>query len=171
MVYRKTILALVLLALASTGMLVWNKGILRAHATTVGNPDIAAMSFPLYTEQKAVYLLSSDGGFRGRGYRNLMVIAGNHLDAVGDGWLDLRILMFGDGLGLLEAAKDDPAMAAKIDRLKARGVRFVLCRNTLTYKGIDPYKTMHGVVRGDIVGSAIAEAVSLGQQGFVSLKF
>ena len=142
-----------------------------SHASSGGNTDISTMSFPLYPEQKVVYHLFSDGGFRNRGYRNLMVIANHHIDAVGEGWLDLRIVMQGDGINLLAAAKDDPALAASIDRLKAKGVRFLLCKNTLTYQGIDPYTRLHGVKREDVVGAAIAEVASLVQQGFVNLKF
>lgn len=175
MSYRRIFLTLMLLGGVFGAGLAWNNGKFNswfnAHAGVIGNPDVASMAFPLYSEQKVVYHLMGDGGFRNRAYRNLMVIANHHIDAVGEGWLDLRIVMQGDGINLLAAAKRDVALAASIDRLKARGVRFVICKNTLTYQGIDPYTQLHGVKREDIVGASVAEVASLAQQGFVYLKF
>lgn len=136
-----------------------------------GTPaEISAMTFAPYEEQKVVYHITYSGGLRDRAYRNLLHVANNHLAAVGDGWLDLRILLQGDGLDLLIAAKSNGDFARRIDALKARGVRFVVCWNTITSKGIDPQAELYGVTKADIVGSSMAEAAALQQKGYVLLR-
>jgi uncharacterized protein len=170
MAHRRFFLILLLAAIPGLSSLAWTGGLRLAQAG-VATADVVGMSFPLYPEQKVVYHLKTDGGFRNRAYRNLLLIANHHMDAVGEGWLDLRIVMQGDGIQLLAAAKSDAALAASIDRLKAKGVRFVLCRNTLMHQGIDPFSQLHGVKREDIVGAAVAEVASLVQQGFVYMTF
>lgn len=136
-----------------------------------GTPiNISEMHFPLYDEQKVIYHVTFSGGVRNGAYRNLLLVARNHLQAVGDGFLDLRILMQGDGLDLLIAAKSDPQLAREIDALKARGVRFIVCWNTIVFKGIDPDRELYNLAHTDIVGAVIAEAAALQQKGFVVLR-
>jgi uncharacterized protein len=76
----------------------------------------------------------------------------------------------GGGLDLLLKAKGDAGMAADIDRLKAAGVRFLICRNTLTQRGIDPYTQLHGVHDADIIRAGVGEAAKLAAAGFVYMK-
>ncbi len=135
------------------------------------NAEVSAMRFAPYAEQRVVYHVTGDGGFRGRGYRNLMHIAGNHMAAVGEGRLDLKVVVQGEGLNLLMSARSDPELAAKIDALKAKGARFLVCRNTLTVQGVDPYAQLYGVTRSDIVAAGVAEVSDLVQKGYVNIRF
>ena len=56
-------------------------------------------------------------------------------------------------------------LAQRIDDLKAEGVRFLICRNTLTQRKID-WHELHGVTEADIVPSGVAEIVRLQGMGF-----
>lgn len=129
------------------------------------------MRFAPYAPQKAVYHVTEGGGFFPRSrYRNLLQIARNHVDAVGAGKLDLRIILQGDGIELLELAHRDRDLATRIDALKRDGVRFLICRNTISGRDLDPAATLYDVRPGDIVQAGIAEATSLIQMGYVYLK-
>jgi uncharacterized protein len=136
----------------------------------LNNPAISSMRFEPYAEQKVVYHVMTGGGFRDRNFRNLLVMANNHMAAVGEGWLDLHILLQGDGVDLLRSAKNNAQMASQIDSLKKRGVKFVVCWNTLIQRGLDPDKLMHGVKHEDIVGAGMAEAAALVQKGYILLR-
>jgi intracellular sulfur oxidation DsrE/DsrF family protein len=166
---RPILIAIVLALVASLAGLAgaWALGYPRGK---LDNPAILNMSFPAYEEQKVVYHVTFSGGFRNRAYRNLLSVASNHMDAVGDAWIDIRIVLQGDGLDLLIAAKSDPDFAQKIDALKKRGARFTVCWNTVTARGLDPDKTMHGVRHADLVQSSMAEVAKLLHQGYVYLK-
>ena len=95
--------------------------------------------------------------------------AQNHVNAVGKDKLDLRIVLQGDGLDLLKEAAGDRAMSERVDKLKAQGVRFLVCRNTLVGRGLDP-ADLYDVKTADIVGAAVAEVSALQAQGFVYVK-
>lgn len=152
---------LALAALASSQML-------KAKPTVPA--DVAAMHFAPYEAQRVVYHLTEGEMFYQRRFRNILLVARNHAEAVAFGDLDLRILLQGSGIDLLKKAKSDPAFAAEVDRLKAAGVKFVVCRNTLLLNGIDPASTLYGVKPEDIVSSSMAEAALLIAKGYVYLK-
>lgn len=135
-------------------------------------PDsIRALAFAPYAPQKAVYHVTEGGGLFARSrYRNLLEIARNHVYAVGAGRLDLRIVLQGDGIELLELARRDGDIAGRIDALKRQGVRFLVCRNTIIGHDLDPAEALYGVGPDDIVPAGIAEATALVQKGFAYLK-
>jgi len=134
-------------------------------------PEIRGMAVPLYEPQKVVYHVTEGGGLMARGrHKNLLQMARNHLDAVGKDWLELHLVLQGDGLDLLRRAKTDPDLSRRIDALKKDGVRLVVCLNTITGKNIDPFKSLYGVTRDDIIGAGNAEVTALVQRGFVYLK-
>ena len=70
------------------------------------------------------------------------------------------------GVKLFQMAKTDPALAADLDRLRAKGVRFMVCRNTLKGMGLMP-ADLYGVQDADIVPSGVAELARLQGQGYV----
>lgn len=92
---------------------------------------------------------------------------GNALAAVArwGGHLEVRVVMYAGGVTWLASPSD--RQKAALDRLRAQGVRFLVCDNTLQEKNID-FHTLHGVVDADIVPSGFAEvAYLLSSQGFV----
>jgi uncharacterized protein len=132
--------------------------------------DVAALAFEPYEAQRVIYHVTDGESLMERKWKNLLHVARNHVDAVAFGELDLRIVMQGGGLDLLRAATKDSALASDIDRLKKQGVRFIVCRNSLVLKGINP-STLYGVRHADIVSSSVAEAAKLAKDGFVYMRF
>jgi intracellular sulfur oxidation DsrE/DsrF family protein len=94
----------------------------------------------------------------------------NHINAVGKDNLDLRVVMHGNGLALLQKAKSDEGMKSKIDNLKLQGVAFNVCANTLKSKKLDYTKDLHDVKQKDIVPSGVAEIAILQSKGFAYVK-
>jgi hypothetical protein len=132
--------------------------------------EVANMHFAPYEPQKVIYHVTDGEGLFERKWKNLLHVARNHVDAVGPGDLDLRIVLQGGAVEMLSRALSDQRLAREIDGLKKEGVRFIICRNTLMLRGIDPI-SLHGVKREDIVASTVAEAAKLAAAGYVYLKF
>jgi hypothetical protein len=168
---RARLLSIVLLA-ASIGSIA--PAALYAGGEEAKRAETAAwihnLDLPAYEAQKVVYHVDFAGGFFNRRYKHLLQVAKNHADAVGPGLLDLRIVMQGDGADLLAFARGDAAAGAAIDALKARGVRFLICRNTLVQRGIDPDRDLYGVARQDVLRAAVGEIAALEAQGFRYMK-
>lgn len=116
---RNTVLAAIaLVATVMAGEILWRSW--TAHsaepAVTASIPHVA----PAYAPQRVVYHVAENGGFLGRGFKKLLQVASNHVEALETGQLDLRIVLQGDGVDLLTDAKGDAALAARIDGLKAK---------------------------------------------------
>lgn len=129
----------------------------------------AATEAQAYAAQKVVYHLNGDGGDAGKGYKAALNNIQNHIEAVGAGSLDLRVVMHGDGVGLLQKAADDLGLQGTIIDLKNNGVRFLVCNNTLTGRNIDP-DSLFDVNPEDIVPSGVAELGKLQMEGFAYIK-
>ena len=123
-----------------------------------------------FGHQKVIYHLTEGGGYLGQKHRNWVGNMENHYAALQPGELELVVVMNGDGVDLLSAARNDEKLAARIDALKARGARFLVCRNTLISRGIDPEKDLHGVRTEDLIGAGVAQIALLERQGFGYLK-
>lgn len=121
-----------------------------------------------YVSQKVVY--QNSGGWpdeKAYAQRLLRNVAA-HIEATG-GDVEIRVVTFSAGIKLFQLAKTDPALAESLDSLRAKGVRFLICRNTLTGMKItaaDLYK----VGEADIVPSGAAEIARLQGQGFVYVR-
>lgn len=120
-----------------------------------------------YDKQKVVYhITDKDPAYVKRALGNIQ----NHINAVGRDNIDLKVVMNGDGLGMLMQAKDDKDIQSKISNLKDQGTAFEVCDNTLKGRKID-YKTdLYDVKDTDIVPSGVAEAARLQQKGYVYIK-
>lgn len=122
-----------------------------------------------YPAQKVVYHIDGDGGEADKAYKSALINVRNHLNAVGDDNIDLRIVMHGDGVNLLKNAREDAPLAKAIDELKARNVAFDVCANTLHGRHIDPDLELYPV-KFEIVPSGVAELSRLQQMGFTYIK-
>ena len=113
-----------------------------------------------YQDQKVVY--HNDGGAPDNAayFHRLLNSLRNHLDAVGQEHADIRVVDHAAGVELFILAKTDQDLAAQIDTLKSRGVRFLICNNTLRERGID-WHQLYGVTEDDIVPSGVAELARL----------
>lgn len=143
---------------------------MRPHAYAGTTAWVRDIEMPAYEPQKVIYHLSENAGLRDGRYRHLLQVAGNHVAAVGKEWLDLRIVLQSEGVDLLERARHNPDLSRKIDKLRADGVRFLICRNTLVARGIDPDRDLYGVKREDIIRAGVGEIAALQAQGFVYMK-
>jgi hypothetical protein len=131
-----------------------------------------------YGSQMVAYHINYDAAARQSGaLRNIQ----NHINAVGAENLDLRVVMHGKGLSLLllpdEAGNTKlpvgnatEEMQAKIAGLKAQGVTFKVCANTVRGKKIDVGDHLYDVDESDIVPSGVAELSHLQHLGFTYLR-
>jgi intracellular sulfur oxidation DsrE/DsrF family protein len=120
-----------------------------------------------YAFQKVVY--QNDGGAPDDKsyFLRLLRHVGAHIAAT-DGKVEIRVVSFGPGVKVFQTAKTDSAVSAAIDALRAKGVRFMMCRNTMNGMGLKP-ADLYGVTGDDVVPSGVAEIARLQGLGFVYL--
>ena len=138
-------------------------------AVTVRAFPVQAAPAGYYRDQKVVY--QNDGGMPDEAayFRRMLGSIKNHIDAVGQGHVEIRVVGFGDGVDLLRMAVTDRDIAGRVDALRAQGVRFLVCANTLRGRNID-WHTLYGLKQDDIVPSGVAEIARLQGLGFVYLR-
>jgi hypothetical protein len=110
-----------------------------------------------------VPITTDDKSLQGMKLRNIE----NGLDSAAKwgGHMHNTVVLYGKGVSLLKDT--DPEMRKKIDALKARGVQFDVCDNTLREQGIDFHQLYH-VTDRDIVPSGFAEVAYLqSKKGYV----
>jgi len=118
-----------------------------------------------FADQKVVY--HNDGApiDNPKYFARLLGNLHNHVAALGASHIQVRVVDLGPGVDLLQLANTDTEVAAQIDALRADGVVFLICNNTLVGRKID-WHSLYGVKAADIVPSGVAEIVRLQQQGF-----
>lgn len=119
-----------------------------------------------YPAQKVVYHNSGTQADAGIYFRHFLANVNNHINAVGEDHIEIVVVAHGDGLAMLQMAEDEPDLAKRIDALRDRDVRFVICRNTLTSREI-ALDDLYEVGEDDVIPSGVAEIARLEQQGFV----
>ena len=131
-----------------------------------------------YGKQKVVYHINYDDPKAQAGaLRNIQ----NHINAVGEKNLDLKVVMHGKGLSLLlepdqlentklKLGNATDEMQAKISGLKDQGVGFEVCANTLKGKKINYEDDLYDVEKVDIVPSGVAEVARLQSMGYSYIK-
>ncbi|MGD9667861.1 MAG: DsrE family protein [Hyphomicrobiaceae bacterium] len=122
-----------------------------------------------YGKQKAVYDINYGGGEGGKAYFKALRNVKNHLNAVGKDNIELKVMLSGDGLGMLKDATSNLELQGMISNLKTQKVVFLVCNNTLVGRKIDP-DTLFEVFKEDIVPSGNAELAHLQGKGFAYLK-
>jgi hypothetical protein len=123
-----------------------------------------------YEAQRVVYHLTEAPSVLHVNYTRWVGSMEGHFKAAGDGGLDLVAVLNGDGVDFLAVAKEDAALADRIDTLRLKGARFLVSRETLVARGIDWDKDLFGVAPEDIVENGVAEITSLQQQGYAYLR-
>jgi len=122
---------------------------------------------PYYSFQKVVY--QNDGGWPDdKAYFNrLLRHIGAHIAAT-DGKVEIRVVNFAAGIKLFVMAKEDAELAKSIDALRAKGVRFLICNNTIQGMKLTP-ADLYGVQAADVVPSGVAEIAQLQDKGYFYL--
>ncbi len=111
-----------------------------------------------------------------KGYMGILGNVNNYikaLDAVGVK-TDAVIVMNGDGLGLLQLAKEvelenEAKLPGRITELKQKGVKFEVCYNTLIGRKIK-FDTLFEAKPEDVIPSGVAEVGRLQAQGYRLVK-
>lgn len=96
-----------------------------------------------------------------------MKYALNHIETIGRAHIEMHIVLFDGGISVLQS--DQVKVNTMVDELRANGVKFAVCNNTLKNKNID-YKTLRHVRETDVVPSGVAEIAFLQQRGYGYIK-
>lgn len=123
-----------------------------------------------YGQQKVVYHINYDGGEDDKAYRAALRNIQNHINAVGAENLDIKVVLHGNGVGLLKSATTNEALQMDVTSLKTQGPQFLVCNNTLTGRKIDYETDLFEVWEDSIVPSGVAELSHLQQQGYTYIK-
>jgi len=118
-----------------------------------------------YKAQKVAYHMN-DLKWGYRGLRNIK----NHLNALGDKNVEIiAVFHSGGGFIVVDGKKDKKGHTfdSSIQALANRGVKFVLCANTVRGKKIPKDKINLNV---DIIPSGVAEIAELQHKGYVYVK-
>lgn len=126
-----------------------------------------ALASGTYSKQKVVYHINYDDE---KQLKAAMQNIQNHINAVGKENLDLRVVLHGPGVSLLQYANKDPDFQQKVDNLKKQGIKFNVCANTLKGKKLNYKSDLWDVAEQDIVPSGVAEIAHLQAQGFTYIK-
>lgn len=132
-----------------------------------------------YGHQKVVYHINyDDPKHQVAALRNIQ----NHINAVGKGNIDLKVVLHGDGLALLiypdslakltkfKHANATDEMTARIDGLKSQGVSFLICGNTVKGRNVDLQSDLYDADPADVVPSGVAELGRLEGMGYAYIK-
>lgn len=123
-----------------------------------------------YGKQKVVYHINYNGGEDDKAYRAALRNIQNHINAVGYENMDIKVVLHGNGLGLLKGAKTNKKLQGDVTNLKTQNVAFAVCNNTLKGRKIDYEKDLFEVFQDNIVPSGVAELSHLQQQGYTYIK-
>lgn len=115
---------------------------------------------------RIVYHLDSDDRAH---FSNVLRYLKEHLGDPGQGPADVRIVLHGEGVRLLESASMDTATAIRIDTLRLQGFEFLVSRRSLEARGLER-SDLHDVIRDEMVSSGITELYRLQRQGFTYIK-
>lgn len=130
----------------------------------------AAEETERYGKQKVVYHINYDGGPESKAYKGAMRNIQNHINAVGAENLDIKVVLHGNGVGLLRSAKENDALQTSIASLKGQNVGFQVCNNTLVGRKISYEDDLYDTWEEDIVPSGVAELSRLQQMGYTYIK-
>ncbi|WP_217884478.1 DsrE family protein [Thioflexithrix psekupsensis] len=135
-------------------------------ADSTANPETNTAT-RTYDKQKVLYHINFDDPKQlNIAMRNIQ----NHINAVGQDNIEIKVIMHGAGINLLQQAKDNLDIQAQVVQLKSQNVAFKLCNNTLTLRQLDYGTDLFDVQPEDIVTSGVAELAYLQQQGYAYIK-
>jgi intracellular sulfur oxidation DsrE/DsrF family protein len=138
-------------------------------ATALVSLGLAACATPEVPKQKVVYHINQDGGAQDGFYFAALGNVRNHLNAVGADKIEVKVVMHGNGLGLVKNAKANTRLQSAIAALKSDRVDFLVCKNTMTARNI-AREDLYDVDSEDIVVSGVAELTNLQHKGYTYVK-
>ncbi len=129
-----------------------------------------ALAQDRYDTQKVVYHINYNGGEDDKAYRGALRNIQNHINAVGADNLDIKVVLHGNGVALLNSALSNDLLQNNVTTLKSQNVAFHICNNTLKGRKISYEADLFDVFEEDIVPSGVAELSHLQQQGYTYIK-
>ncbi|WP_018864599.1 DsrE family protein [Thioalkalivibrio sp. ARh3] len=117
------------------------------------------------TLQVVYHINADDPALHLNALRNLQ----NHIDGSGMDRLEIKVVMHGGGVSLLQYANEEPDLRATVDTLKMQDVRFLVCGNTLDKRGIG-LDDLYDAQPEDRVPSGIGELTRLQRAGYTYIK-
>ncbi|MBC7281281.1 DsrE family protein [Hoeflea sp.] len=123
-----------------------------------------------YGKQKVVYHINYNGGEDDKAYRGALTNIQNHINAVGVENIEIKVVLHGNGLGLLANAKSNELLRGQVLSLKGQNVEINVCNNTLKGRKISYENDLFDVFKEDIVPSGVAELSYLQQKGYTYIK-
>ena len=147
--------------------LIWTLAIALFGATATID---GATASERYGTQKAVYHINYNGGEGDRAYIGAMRNVQNHINAVGVDNMEVRVVLHGNGVGLLASALENETLQTRVVELKGQGVAFNVCNNTLVGREISYEDDLFEVDKQDIVPSGVAEIAHLQAEGYSYVK-
>ena len=93
-----------------------------------------------------------------------------HINAVGAENMEIKVVLHGNGLGLLAHAKTNEALQGQVLSLKGQNVAINVCNNTLKGRKISYENDLFDVFAEDILPSGVAELSHLQMQGYTYIK-
>lgn len=132
--------------------------------------SIKADAAESYGKQKVVYHINYEGGDADKKYRGALRNIQNHINAVGAENMEIKVVLHGNGLGLLKNAKANEKLKGQVVSLKSQNVKFNVCNNTLKGRKINYEADLLEVFPEDIIPSGVAELSRLQQMGYTYIK-
>lgn len=122
------------------------------------------------TPQKVVYHINYDGGPENKKYKGALRNIQNHINAVGKDNMRIRVVLHGNGVGVLKSAMEDQALQSTVVSLRNQGAKFRVCKNTLVGRKINYETDLFEVFEDDIVPSGVAELSYLQSLHYTYIK-
>ena len=120
-----------------------------------------------YGHQKVVYHINyDDPKHQVATLRNIQ----NHINAVGQDNIEIKVVLHGNGVNLLKDAKSNEKVQQDVLNLRSQKVKFEVCNNTLKGRKISYENDLFEVFKEDIVPSGVAELSRLQQMGYTYIK-
>ncbi|MBI5380037.1 MAG: DsrE family protein [Nitrospirae bacterium] len=94
----------------------------------------------------------------------------NHLESAGPERARIVAVLHGPSLDIVNKGKSQPEVLRLIEELKARGVLFRICHNTVNQRKIDWERDLYDCKPGDLVPSGVAEIARLQQLGYAYIR-
>lgn len=141
-------------------------GVVVLAVVTAGN----ASADERYGRQKVVYHINYNGGEDDKAYRGALRNIQNHINAVGKDNIEIKVVLHGNGVSLLQSAKTNDKLQMDVIGLKSQNVAFNVCNNTLEGRKISYDNDLFEVFEDDIVPSGVAEISRLQQMGYTYIK-
>ena len=139
-------------------------------ALGVGATGAVAEESERYGKQKVVYHINYNGGEDDKRYRGAMRNIQNHINAVGAENMEIKVVLHGNGLGLLMSANKNDKLQTAVASLKGQAVGFQVCNNTLKGRKISYSDDLYDVWEQDIIPSGVVELSRLQQMGYTYIK-